>query len=154
MLGPGQNTTLFECVTAPEPARQAAIDELCWMIENAGRAGIRGLNYNFCPIPHQRTPETAGRGGALQSTFRLEEYDRAHRYSRGGKQVRMSKDEVYEKARYMLERIIPTAERWGVQMACHLEDPPAPELAGVEMWNWPVRSSCGSTMHAAERQHR
>lgn len=50
VLGPGRNTTLFEFVTAPEPARQAAIDELCWMIENAGRAGIRGLNYNFCPV--------------------------------------------------------------------------------------------------------
>lgn len=114
------------------------------MIENAGRAGIRGLNYNFCPIPHQRTTETKGRGGTLQSTFRLEEYNTQYRYTRGGQEIHMSRDEVYEHARYMLERIIPTAERWGVQMACHLEDPPAPELAGVEMWNWPVKRHLSS----------
>lgn len=34
-----------------------------------------------------------------------------------------------------LTRVRPGA----VQMACHLEDPPAPVLGGVEMWNWPVR---------------
>ena len=44
----------------------------------------------------------------------------------------LSRDAVYERARYMLERIIPVAERCGVQMACHLEDPPAPHLAGYD----------------------
>ena len=42
----------------------------------------------------------------------------------------------------MLRRIIPVAEHAGVQMAVHLEDPPAPDLAGVEMWNWPVFEGC------------
>lgn len=75
----------------------------------------------------------------MQSTFQLEQYDGEYRYERDGEKIQMSRDEVYENARYMLERILPAAEHWNVQMACHLEDPPAPELAGVEMWNWPVR---------------
>jgi len=38
----------------------------------------------------------------------------------------------------MLKRIIPVAEEHKVQMACHLNDPPAPVLNGVGKWNWPV----------------
>ena len=89
---------------------------MCAAIRNAGRAGVRGLNYNFCPIPHQRTPQSTGRGGTSQSTFHLAEYDQEQRYPVG----ELSRDEVYARAQYMLERIIPVAEEAGVQMACHL----------------------------------
>ena len=37
-----------------------------------------------------------------------------------------------------MERIIPVAEENKIQMACHLNDPPAPVLNGIEKWNWPV----------------
>jgi mannonate dehydratase len=40
--------------------------------------------------------------------------------------------------RYMLDRVLPVAEQYNVQLACHLDDPPAPVLRGVERWNWPV----------------
>jgi mannonate dehydratase len=33
---------------------------------------------------------------------------------------------------------VPIAERWQVQLACHLDDPPYPSLRGVERWDWPV----------------
>ena len=64
---------------AEEPGREEGIQSILRMIENAGRAGIRGLNYNFHPIGdhgsgNQRTADTLGRGGARQSTFSLEEY--------------------------------------------------------------------------------
>eukprot|EP01046_Picozoa_sp_COSAG06_P083341 COSAG06_NODE_30250_length_542_cov_0.805869_1_plen_87_part_10 len=54
----------------------------------------------------------------------------------------LSKETVYERAKYFLERVIPTAEEFNVQMACHLEDPPAPVLRGIEMWNYPVLEGC------------
>ena len=54
----------------------------------------------------------------------------------------LSKETVYERAKYFLERVIPTAEEYNVQMACHLEDPPAPVLRGIEMWNYPVLEGC------------
>ena len=47
----------------------------------------------------------------------------------------VSRDEAFERAAYMLERIIPVAEEHKVQMACHLNDPPAPVLNGVGKWN-------------------
>ena len=119
---------------ARDPERDRDLDEVCRWIENAGRAGLRGLNYNFCVLDHQRTPSTPGRGGTSYSTFRLSEYDN-DTLSEAGE---VSRDECFERAQYFLERVIPVAEEYRVQMACHLDDPPAPVLRGVERWNWPV----------------
>jgi mannonate dehydratase len=107
----GAGTTFISA--AKEPEREQSLVQMCQMIENAGAAGIRGLNYNFCPIPHQRTASSTGRGGTRQSTFHLADYDQAQRFAVG----ELSRDEVYARAQYMLQRIIPVAERCGVQMA-------------------------------------
>lgn len=107
-------------------------------IENAGKAGLRGLNYNFCILRTdgasglvQRTASRPGRGGTTYNSFRLAEYDNDTRYAAG----EVSREEAFERAAYMLERIMPVAEQCKVQMACHLNDPPAPVLNGVEKWN-------------------
>ena len=63
--------------------------------------------------------------------------------------------QVFARMKYFLERVIPTAEEWKVQLACHLcvrtpsrrrplftvtavcrDDPPAPVLRGVERWDF------------------
>ena len=51
----------------------------------------------------------------------------------------VSREAAFARAAYFLERVIPVAEECKVQMACHLNDPPAPVLRGVERWNWPVQ---------------
>jgi len=126
---------------AQEPQRQRDIDTFCSYIENAGRAGLRGLNYNFCVLRAegqgglvQRTGRRPGRGGSTYSSFALSAYDNQTLSAAG----RVSRDEVFARARYFLERVIPVAEEYRVQLACHLDDPPAPVLNGVEKWNWPV----------------
>lgn len=119
---------------AKDPQRDEDLDKVCKMIENAGKAGLRALNYNFCIVPHQRTERTMGRGGSSYSTFRLDEYDNETLTEAG----RVSREEAFERVAYFLNRVIPVAEEYKVQMACHLNDPPAPILKGVERWNWPV----------------
>ena len=52
---------------------------------------------------------------------------------RGGKNPYRTKgsvdrDEIFARIQYFLEGVIPVAEEYGVQMACHLPDPPAPVL--------------------------
>ena len=91
----------------------------------------------------------ACRTGGRQSTFALDEYvsppSNAPANQRGDTLTplgRLSRETVYERAKYFLSRVIPTAERWNVQLACHLEDPPAPQLRGIEMWNYPVLEGC------------
>ena len=95
---------------AQDPQRDRDLDAVCKMIENAAAAGLRGLNYNFCILNHQRTESTPGRGGSNYSTFDFSKYD----------------NETLSEAGEV------------VQMACHPNDPPAPMLRGVERWNYPI----------------
>ncbi|NKB69913.1 MAG: TIM barrel protein [Candidatus Latescibacteria bacterium] len=119
---------------ARDPERDRAIEALYTTIENAGKAGIRALFYNFCILEHQRTPSTPGRGGSMYSTFDLSQYDNETLSEAG----RVSREEAFARAAYFLERVIPVAAENKVQMACHFDDPPAPVLRGVERWNYPV----------------
>ena len=119
---------------AQDPQRDRDLDTVCKDIENAGKAGLRGLNYNFCIVQHQRTENTPGRGGVTYSTFDMSKFDNEALTEAG----RVSRDEAFERIAYFLERVIPVAEANNVQMACHLNDPPAPILKGVERWNYPV----------------
>ena len=119
---------------ARDPQRDKDLDEVCRMIENAGKAGLRALFYNFCILDHQRTESTLGRGGVSYSTFDMSKYDNETLSEAGV----VSREEAFARAAYFLERVIPVAEENKVQMACHLNDPPAPILRGVERWNWPV----------------
>lgn len=119
---------------AQDPQRDQDINGICRIIENAGKAGLRGLNYNFCILPHQRTEHTPGRGGSTYSSFDISKFDNETLTEAG----RVSRDEAFERAAYFLERVIPVAEENKVQMACHLNDPPAPVLKGIERWNYPM----------------
>ena len=74
----------FPCLPLPHPTSSPThgrrssvlqdIAQVCKCIEAAGRAGLRGINYNFCVLPHQSTERSAGRGGVSYRTFKLEEY--------------------------------------------------------------------------------
>ncbi len=119
---------------AQDPQRDRDIEELQRIIENAGKAGLRGLNYNFYVGTSARTADTAGRGGCRYSTFRIDEYDNDTLTEAGV----VGREEVFERIGYFVERVIPVAEENKVQFACHLDDPPAPVLRGVERWNYPV----------------
>ena len=47
---------IAESITlALDPQRDRDIDDICHWIENAGKAGLRGLNYNFSVVGYQRT---------------------------------------------------------------------------------------------------
>jgi mannonate dehydratase len=130
-IGIPQSITL-----AQDPQRDRDLDTVCQDIENAGKAGLRGLNYNFHAIhyPIYRTERTAGRGETTYSSFDISKFDNEALTEAG----RVSRDEVFERMAYFLERVIPVAEANNVQMACHFNDPPAPVLKGIEGWNYPV----------------
>ena len=144
-------------ILAQDPERDADIARVCAVIETAGRAGLRGtptpphsrvslpgpervawagLNYSFSVLGGiERTDTRAtGRGDSSYSTFILNEYDNAAPSAAGT----VSRDECFERIGYFLSRVVPVAERWGVQLACHLDAPPYPEMRGVERWDWPV----------------
>jgi mannonate dehydratase len=116
------------------PERDKDIDTVCGWIENAGKAGLRGLNYNFTAVGYQRTKPRFGRGGSQFSSFEFDKYDNDEPHEAG----QIDHEEGYSRIRYWLDRVIPVAEEYKVQMASHLPDPPAPLLRGEERWDYPV----------------
>ena len=131
---------------AQDPQRDRDIDVIYGKIENARKAGLRGLNYGFCILPHQRTERTFGRGGSTYSTFDISKFDNEALTEAG----RVSREEAFERAAYFLEKVIPVAEENKIQMAVHLNDPPSPILRGVERWNYPVLEGLKRFVEIAE----
>jgi mannonate dehydratase len=47
-------------------------------------------------------------------------------------------DEIYERITYLLDRLLPVAEHFNVQLANHIADPPLPVgYRGITRWNSP-----------------
>lgn len=114
----------------PSDLREKQLDLACDCIRAAGQAGIRGLNYNITILGHLRTARTTGRGGASLSTFDYAELlDKGT--EREPEETRFSEfqdgpadgDEMWERIDYWLKCVVPVAEEYKVQLACHPSDP-------------------------------
>ncbi len=104
----------------PSDERDRQIDWMKETVRMAGEAGIRGLNYNITILGHLRTPAKTGRGGATVSTFELDKLDQSAAEFEDGP---ADEDEMWERINHWLQEIIPVAEEYKVQMACHPSDP-------------------------------
>jgi mannonate dehydratase len=100
--------------------RDKQIDWMKETVRMCGEAGIRGCNYNITILGHLRTPSKTGRGGARVSTFELEKLDQDKPEFEGGP---ADEDEMWERIDHWLKEIMPVAEEYKVQMACHPSDP-------------------------------
>lgn len=113
------------------------VEVWCKLLEALGQAGIPMLGWNYKPMGNFRTESATGRGGVKYSTFDYNRYmkerDPAKLYT-----PEVSEAEMWERMERFLKAVIPVAEKAGVTMALHPDDPPVPEpLGGV----WQVCSS-------------
>ena len=104
----------------PSDERDRQIDRLCEIVRMASEAGLRGLNYNITILGHLRTKSRYGRGGARLSSFEYAKLDQSLGEFEGGA---ADADTMWERIQYWLERIMPVAEEYRIQMACHPSDP-------------------------------
>ncbi|MDP6039800.1 MAG: mannonate dehydratase [Candidatus Latescibacteria bacterium] len=114
----------------PSDERERQIDLVCNVIRMASEAGLRGLNYNITILGHMRTERTLGRGGASLSTF---DYAELMDEGRAGEDTQTKNiefedgpadaDEMRERIDHWLQRVIPVAEEYKIQLACHPSDP-------------------------------
>ena len=108
----------------PSDQKERELDSLCEIIRMASQAGLRGLLYNITILGHLRTPPKGnrgyGRGGATLSSFNYADLDQSLPEFEGGA---ADADTMWERIDYFLARIIPVAEEYKVQMACHPQDP-------------------------------
>ncbi|MGB2864955.1 MAG: mannonate dehydratase [Sedimentisphaerales bacterium] len=111
------------------PGRDEEIANYCAVIEAMGKVGIPMCCYNFMAgIGWYRTKvDIPERGGALASEFdnKVAEEQGLSRWGR------ISEEKIWDNLTYFLERIIPVAEKAGVKMALHPDDPPLSPLRGI-----------------------
>jgi len=109
--------------------RDAEIDTVIELIENMGRLGIRTWCYEWmADFNWLRTrTDIPSRGGSLVSG-----YDHAVLRDAAPTEFGpISADELWASLEYFLGRVLPVAERCGVQLAMHPDDPPRSPIRGV-----------------------
>lgn len=104
--------------------RDEDIEKYKKMLENMGRLGIKMLCYNFMGgVGWYRTDtDVPERGGAVSCGFNAEHAEK--------KPLKITAEKMWENYEYFIKRVIPTAEKAGVIMSLHPDDPPIPELCG------------------------
>ena len=118
--------------------REEALSRYRELLESMARLGIKLLCYNFMVGKGwSRTGVRLGRGGALATCFNINEYEAS--YSKSNNQtikqsnnlsLRISADQVWANFEYFIKAVMPTAEKCGVRMGLHPDDPCLPSLGG------------------------
>jgi mannonate dehydratase len=117
----------FPDLWAGGPGRDAAIALIQQNIQAAGEAGVPTLKYNCNIIGILRTGRTPGRGGVTYSHFDVNKWT-DHSLTPLGE---VSAEKLWQNALYVLDKLIPTAERAGVNLAVHPHDPALPRERGL-----------------------
>jgi len=110
------------------PGRDEEIDKVCQSIRAAGRAGLPVIEYNF--YAHRAIEgyyEETGRAGAGMTAF---DYDRIKDLPPLPSEGVHSLEEMWRNITYFLKAVVPVAEEFGVRLALHPNDPPAPLSRG------------------------
>ncbi|RHB36138.1 hypothetical protein DW886_28585 [Enterocloster aldenensis] len=129
------------------PGRDEQIENYCETIRNMGRLGISILGHHFSPtFVWRTTTEATGRGGARATAFDEEQLapgSNAFREMMARKRHLLDYD-VFEAAngitadilfnnyRYFMDAVVPEAEKAGVMLALHPDDPPLRKFGRIE----------------------
>jgi len=106
--------------------REEAIGRYRELLESMGKLGIKLLCYNFMVGKGwSRTGVREGRGGAKATYFSL----RDSAPLRETKPL-ISHEQVWANYEYFIKAVMPTAEKCGVRMALHPDDPCLDSLGG------------------------
>lgn len=111
------------------PGRDAEIASVCTLIENMGRLGIPVWCYEWMTDFNwlRTSTSTASRGGSVVTSF-----DNAlMRDAPPSEHGPISDEQLWANLEYFLQRVLPVAERAGVKLAMHPDDPPLSPIRGV-----------------------
>ncbi|MBQ3747516.1 MAG: mannonate dehydratase [Kiritimatiellae bacterium] len=127
--------------------REESLSHYRELLESMGKLGIKLLCYNFMVGKGwSRTGVREGRGGAKATYFSLKELTpkesdgsaNASPFQNVGalaktsdkSELKISHDQVWANYEYFIKAVMPTAEKCGVRMALHPDDPCLPSLGG------------------------
>jgi mannonate dehydratase len=111
------------------PGRDQEIDTVCRLIENMGKLQVPVWCYEWMTDFNWLRTATAvpGRGGSLVSEFDAAKLAGAPPSELGP----IGEEKLWETLEYFLRRVLPVAERAGVRLAMHPDDPPLSPIRGV-----------------------
>jgi len=112
------------------PGRDEDIEKVIQSIRAAGKVGLPVVEYNW--YAHRAMEgyfEEAGRAGAGWTGF---DYERMKGLEPLANEGAHTADEMWTNIGYFLKAVIPEAEKAGVRLALHPNDPPAPMSRGSQ----------------------
>src|SRR5690606_37813997 len=111
------------------PGRDEEIETVCDLIRNMGALGIGVWCYEWMPVFNwSRTSTTVpSRGGAMATGYNHEFMKNAPLTEYG----EVPEEALWDNLKYFLDRVIPVAEKAGVKLAMHPDDPPLSPIRGI-----------------------
>ena len=126
-----------------EREREEALAHYRELLESMGRLGIKLLCYNFMVGKGwSRTGVREGRGGAKATYFSLKKIEKERTSDLGhqtsssevgslkSEVLKLTANQVWANYEYFIKSVMPTAEKWGICMGLHPDDPCLPSLGG------------------------
>jgi mannonate dehydratase len=110
------------------PGRDEEIATVCALLENMGKLGVPVWCYEWMTdFNWQRTNlRTPSRGGSVVTSFDIADVPKENT-----ELGPISEERLWANLDYFLERVLPVAERAGVKLAMHPDDPPLSPIRGV-----------------------
>lgn len=116
---------LHDHIKVGDEKRDEAIGKVIRMMSLMNEFDIRTICFNFMAhVGWCRTNHAIGeRGGALVTGFDIDEY------KEGEKAITQA--QLWNNYAYFIKAVMPYAEKYGIRLALHPDDPPIPRLGNV-----------------------
>ena len=109
--------------------RDEEIENFITFMQNLKRAGVDCICYNWMPVISwaRTSTDSVGRGGALMTSF---DYDKIKDkpLTEFGE---FSKETLWKNLEYFLKAVVPEAEKLGMKLALHPDDPQVHSIQGI-----------------------
>ena len=105
------------------------IENFITLMRNMKQIGLDTICYNWMPvISWARTDfEKVGRGGALVTAFNYDKVKDLPSTEFG----EFTEETMWKNMEYFLKAVVPEAEKNGIKLALHPDDPPIPKIRGI-----------------------
>jgi mannonate dehydratase len=109
--------------------RDEEIDNFISLMKNMAKIKLDIICYNWMPvISWARTDlKRKGRGGALVTAFDIEAVKDLPLTEHG----EVTEESMWKNMEYFLKAVVPEAEKNGIKLALHPDDPPVPKIRGI-----------------------
>ncbi len=105
------------------------IEHFILFMKNLSKLGIDTVCYNWMPVINwsRTSMDKPSRGGALVSSFTYEEAKNQPLTPYG----EFTGETMWQNLSYFLKAVVPEAEKAGIKLALHPDDPPVDKLRGI-----------------------